>query len=186
MKNRCTNPNVESYPLYGGRGIVVCDRWEKYSNFIADMGPSPSPEHTLDRIDNDGNYEPRNCRWANRREQGGNRRNNVRFTINGVTKTQTEWCEQYGVGVGTFRARLRRGLSPMDALTPSVVGRIYQNKTGVPGGRYLPDGRIVVVINIGGRMKHIGIFNDKAKAMAASKNAKQEQRELSGLRSIGF
>lgn len=74
MKARCLNPNLANFHNYGGRGITVCERWLRFENFIADVGRRPSPLHSLDRIDNDGNYEPGNVRWATAKQQSANKR----------------------------------------------------------------------------------------------------------------
>ena len=79
MHQRCRNPNVPHFKDYGGRGIQVCKRWWDRECFLTDMGPRPSHEHSLDRIDNDGNYEPANCRWATRKQQAQNTRRSLRW-----------------------------------------------------------------------------------------------------------
>lgn len=81
MKQRCQNSNLANYHLYGGRGITVCASWDFFENFLIDMGRKPSPLHSLDRIDVNGNYEPSNCRWATAKEQSNNKRNSLARTL---------------------------------------------------------------------------------------------------------
>ena len=95
MKGRCRNPNDKSYKNYGGRGITVCNRWNDFANFLEDMGERPEGM-SLERKDNNGNYEPSNCKWATRSDQQNNRRSNRLFTINGKTQTFTQWVREVG------------------------------------------------------------------------------------------
>ena len=110
MKQRCTNSAYKQYSDYGGRGITVCERWaESFEAFATDMGEPPSGEHTIERRDTDGNYEPNNCHWATRSEQALNKRNNVNLTHDGRTQTATEWARENGINPATLRSRLSRG-----------------------------------------------------------------------------
>lgn len=94
MKQRCMYKKSHKYPRYGGRGIVICDRWvDSFDKFINDMGPKPSDKHTIDRIDNDGNYEPSNCRWITNKEQSINRGNTILVDIDGKKMTLIEVME---------------------------------------------------------------------------------------------
>lgn len=121
MRQRCMNPNAASYRYYGGRGITICERWLwSYENFLADMGPRPSPKHTLDRIENDGNYEPGNCRWATAEEQSANRRVTSAVTAFGETAPLTSWARAAGININTLRNRLEDGWRAEDALTTEV------------------------------------------------------------------
>ena len=122
MKQRCLNPNQRGYKDYGGRGISICDRWmHSFQNFVADMGPRPDG-FQLDRIDTDGNYEPGNCQWSDRKTQMNNTRRNRWITINNETRTMTQWCEFFGVvPIETFRHRRTRGWPTLTALiTPPM------------------------------------------------------------------
>ena len=125
MIMRCTNPKNSHYKYYGGRGIRVCDRWlESFENFYADMGEKPTKKHQLDRIDNDGNYSPENCRWVTLHEQAANRSNVFNLTIDGVTKTVLQWAKESEVGYGTILNRLKAGVIPKQAVfAPALSGR---------------------------------------------------------------
>lgn len=129
MRARCSNPNITHYARYGGRGIRVCERWQSFENFLADMGEAP-PGHSLDRIDNDGHYEPSNCRWATQQQQMDNTAHARRITINGETKSFRGWARHLGLSVTTLYTRLERGWSLEDAVT-----RGYRE-----GGRYCSRG----------------------------------------------
>lgn len=121
MIQRCTNTKAISYPRYGGRGITVCEAWKKFSNFYRDMGPKPSKDHTLDRMDNNGPYCKENCRWATQREQGSNQRTNRLVTLNGKTQTLTQWASESGIPLATLWARLSKyGWTIEKALTTPV------------------------------------------------------------------
>lgn len=109
MLKRCYDPSVVRYPKYGGRGITVCDHWRSsFVNFFNDMGVKPSREHSLDRIDNNGNYEKSNCRWATRVEQANNKSSNVYITYNGKTMNIAQWSRELKIPARIIRQRLVR------------------------------------------------------------------------------
>jgi len=118
MRQRCTNEKSQVFRHYGGRGIKVCDRWNDFANFIADMGERP-PGTSIDRIDNDGNYEPTNCRWATAKEQIDNRRCTVWLTAFGETRTITQWSERVGLTAHCIRGRIKAGRTAEQALAQS-------------------------------------------------------------------
>jgi hypothetical protein len=123
MKQRCNNPKAGYFHCYGGRGITVCPEWNHrrgFKQFIADMGPRPSKQYSLDRIDNSGPYSPDNCEWATLTHQARHTRKNHLLTIRGETKPKCEWLEMAGIGRNTFDGRLADGWNPERALfTPS-------------------------------------------------------------------
>lgn len=118
---RCYNPSSSIYPHYGGRGISMCERWRgSFVNFLADMGERPVKKE-IDRIDNNGNYEPTNCRWVSRKENVENRRTSLRYTNNGMTKTLMGWSEHLGIDYKTLFARIKIYKMDIDkALNPRL------------------------------------------------------------------
>lgn len=106
MKARCENPHHDSFNRYGGRGITVCERWrDSFESFLEDMGRCP-PKMTIDRKDNNGNYEPNNCRWATRREQARNTSKTKLIRFNGITMPLIAWAESLGMNPVTLHSRI--------------------------------------------------------------------------------
>jgi hypothetical protein len=121
MISRCENRKNKDYQRYGGRGIQVCARWRKsFTAFFGDMGTKPSAQHSIERQNNDGDYEPNNCCWATRREQVRNTRRNLFLEHHGRVACLVEWAETTGLSRHAIRSRLRRGWSVADALTLSL------------------------------------------------------------------
>lgn len=121
MMGRCYNGNTSGFKNYGGRGIRVCRRWVRsYMAFLKDMGRKPSPSHSLDRIDVNGNYQPSNCRWATALQQGRNKRNSVLVEFQGQHKTCDEWATISGLGRSTLLMRILAGWSVADAILHPV------------------------------------------------------------------
>jgi hypothetical protein len=123
MKQRCLNPKAKNYGRYGARGVTVCERWKaSFEAFLEDMGRRPGPGYSLDRIDNDGNYEPSNCRWADKWQQANNRSDNRYLEIDGERLTLAQATERHGADYGMVRSRLLRGWDEKTAiLTPSTA-----------------------------------------------------------------
>lgn len=136
MRYRCLNKNHPRYSNYGGRGIFVCERWkDSFVNFLADMGERPSKNHSIDRIDTNGNYEPSNCRWATRSEQNSNTRVNIYLTFNGKTQCISAWAKETKIHKDTIRFRVvKAGWSTEKALTTHT--KLSMKKIRDEIGRY--------------------------------------------------
>lgn len=125
--SRCHNPDDPRYPWYGQRGIRVCERWQaSFEDFLADMGPAPTPKHTIEREENYLGYHPGNCRWATMKEQGQNRRSNVFLTFQGRRQTMAQWADELGVDRRVLWKRLRR---------PNAAGEVKTLEEALAEGR---------------------------------------------------
>lgn len=132
MLARCGNPSAHEFARYGGRGIRVCNEWkgaEGFAAFYAHIGPRPSPRHSIDRVDNNGNYEPGNVRWATAEEQARNRRSTILVTIDGITMCAADWAKRNGIKPATAHLRIRKfGWDPITAVSEQP-NAIYRRKS---------------------------------------------------------
>lgn len=128
IKYRCYNRKSNRFKIYGGRGIKVCKKWiNSYESFLKDVGRRPSNNHSIERINVNGNYEPSNVKWATKKEQARNTRNTRWMSVGGIDKTFMEWCEIYKINPGTVNERIKRGWTLDENLfKPSDVK--YRNK----------------------------------------------------------
>lgn len=139
MKSRCNNPNDPEYANYGGRGITVCVEWTRdFPTFLRDIGRRPSMQHTLDRIDNNGNYEPGNCRWATKAEQARNTRVSRVLCHAGESLTITDWARRIGLSATAIAQRLRLGWTIEQALTPTRYGHSKNRPADLQQKRHKP------------------------------------------------
>lgn len=130
VRARCRNKSRPDYSRYGARGIDICDRWyDSFINFLHDMGSRPSADHSIERVDNNGNYEPGNCRWATRIEQANNRRSSRVIEFNGEKRTLSEWAKLKNLSCGTLHKRLE-AWSIERALTEENLHVNYKWKSG--------------------------------------------------------
>lgn len=123
MRNRCTNKKSPSFNNYGGRGIRICRRWQKFENFFADVGKAPTLKHTIDRINNNRGYYPGNVRWATPLEQGRNTRRSRFVIIAGLKKTLSEWEELSGTNAYVASRRIAVGIDPEVAFFATFIKR---------------------------------------------------------------
>lgn len=131
MKYRCLSETNKRWKDYGGRGITIDPSWMDFENFLRDMGEAP-PGMSLERVDNDGNYCKENCIWASWEDQYRNRRTSILITLEGETKTISEWCRHYGINRSVYVSRTKRGWSIEAALTTPADTR-YRNKRRAMG-----------------------------------------------------
>lgn len=127
MRQRCLNPNNIGYKNYGGRGILICEQWNDFFVFYEDMGPCPNG-YSIVRKDNNGNYEPSNCKWANCVEQRGNTRQNRYLTLGGITLCVSEWARRVGMPKTTLTNRVNRWGDVHQALTLPYIPKSHSRK----------------------------------------------------------
>ena len=124
MRQRCNNKNHKHFAHYGGRGIKVCKRWDKFKNFLSDMGARPSASHSVDRIDNNGNYEPKNCRWATTEIQSNNRSSTLWVLYNGEKISLKSFCKKIEISyLSVQQRRYKFGKSLEEAIRKTIEAK---------------------------------------------------------------
>jgi hypothetical protein len=127
---RCTNPNSDSFKDYGGRGITMCDEWRNsFLIFFTEMGPKPTPRHSIDRIDNEKGYFAGNCRWATRDEQNCHTRRSVTLTYNGKSQCLAHWAKELGMTSSAFGWRLKKGWTMEDYFKEGISSKVNAETT---------------------------------------------------------
>jgi hypothetical protein len=174
MIRRCHSPNCPDYKNYGGRGISVCEAWRaSLAQFAADVPPRPSRRHTLDRINNDGNYEPGNIRWATRREQARNTRCNRNLSANGEVRTLEDWAILTGIPKSTLFNRVVRGWDDDRVVNTPVQAKGADYSLFPPGGRQ----RVAVlglnVYTVASRLRRGWSFDEAISAPVKSEHARR-------------
>jgi hypothetical protein len=173
MKARCENEKTDSYLNYGARGIKVCARWKKFDRFYADLGRAPSPMHSIDRIDPNGDYSPENCRWATVDQQANNKTSNIFIEYKGKKQTILQWSRELGINEATIRARFHRGLSAAETLSTQYLIKHGPN-TGVTVCK--SNGKYLASISVKGKTIHLGRFANKEDAIKARIDAEIKYR----------
>lgn len=163
MIQRCTDKNSPSYKNYGGRGIKVCARWQDFIKFQEDMGADWKKGLTLERIDNDGDYKPLNCRWATRAEQARNKRNNVKLK----GETAAEACRRLGMNHGAVSLRLKNGWPEKDAFNAGKRPKYRNNRSGYKGVYKTRRGTFNVQKRVNGKLIDLGTYPTALEASKA-------------------
>jgi hypothetical protein len=136
MKDRCYNPKSQRYSRYGARGITVCERWrQSFEAFYQDVGPRPSPEHSIERLNNDGNYEPSNVVWAIRDQQNNNKSTSVFIEHSGERLTIAQWSKKLGISQKTLGERMKAGWTAEEIVTTPKEPRVWTRSPGRPRNR---------------------------------------------------
>lgn len=178
MLRRCFTPYDPSYKYVAGRGLSCCDRWLSFDNFLADMGPKPTPDHSIDRIDNDRGYSPDNCRWATRSEQQINSRKAVFIEFGGERLCISEWSRRTGIPAVTISNRRMRGWDAERILTvlPHGYRLVKPTQPIVRAIWHKPRQKWQGLVRAGGKTIYCGHRDSKEAAIAAASNKLNEMR----------